>query len=114
MCLQCNLAMSDERVIEDLKECIQNPQYELWNSCSLSHLFIDASGIHGAEARKLSMQLLEGYCAYAEKNPEPLEHRTIFSISETPEQIRQIMTEINEEFEKLSQEKCQNLDRVDI
>jgi hypothetical protein len=61
MCRQCHSGLSDETVIAQLKEALENPQYEKWNTTSLSHMIIAIEGTNGAEAHDLGLQLAEGF-----------------------------------------------------
>jgi hypothetical protein len=62
-------------------ELLKNPGFEKWNSCSVSHLFITYSGVHGWKAQELAGQIIENLIKYLRENnktnvesliPEPL------------------------------------------
>ena len=62
--------MPKEETLRQLRETIENPRYEVWNGTSLSHLFINATGIDGSECRILSLRLLDGYISFMERNAD--------------------------------------------
>lgn len=68
MCLSCHQGLSDEEVISQLKDSIKDPQYELWNETSISHMMISGMGTNGMEAQKLAIQLLDGYVNWKKNN----------------------------------------------
>lgn len=61
MCIKCHRKISAEIVLQQLKDSISNPQYEIWNRCSISHLFLAAIGSDGQEAATLAIKLLNDY-----------------------------------------------------
>ena len=44
----------------------KDPQYERWNTTSLSHLFIILSGVNGEEAKNLAYNHLKGFIDYVD------------------------------------------------
>ena len=61
MCGQCHQALSDETVIQQWKEALENPRFERWNTTSFSHLLITIRGANGEEAHKLGVELGEKF-----------------------------------------------------
>ncbi len=53
--------MSDETVKKQLTESLKNPQFEVWNSTSISHLNIIKSGHNGEENKQMAIKLLNQY-----------------------------------------------------
>lgn len=61
MCLKCHSGISNQQVIDSLRENLTNPKFEVWNTTSIGHLMIVACGYNGLTARKLAMELLSKY-----------------------------------------------------
>lgn len=61
MCRKCHGALSDELVIAQLEESLPNPQYERWNTTSLSHMIIAIEGTNGPKAHDLALELANGF-----------------------------------------------------
>lgn len=61
MCRQCHSQLSDETILTQLTEALKNPEYEKWNTTSLSHICIAIEGANGKEAHDLGVQLAEGF-----------------------------------------------------
>jgi hypothetical protein len=49
-------------------ELLKNPEFEKWNSCSVSHLFITYSGVQGWKAQELAGQIIENLIKYLREN----------------------------------------------
>lgn len=62
MCRQCHSTFTDEQILAQLRESIDDPKYELWNTTSLSHMLICIEGHNGAEAHELGLKLANGFC----------------------------------------------------
>jgi hypothetical protein len=62
MCFKCHPTDND-KVLKDLKEMINTNTYDFdkWNTTSIDHLFISASGQDGHEAKKLSQEILKKF-----------------------------------------------------
>ena len=67
MCGQCHQGMPDDVVVQQLKDALKNPQYEMWNSTSLSHMSLAAMGVNGVEASRLGRNLLVRYIKWSEQ-----------------------------------------------
>lgn len=68
MCLKCHLGLSDEAVLEQFRQAVLCPQYERWNSTSLSHCFIAAAGVSGDDARLWALRALDGFICHIEQD----------------------------------------------
>ena len=53
--------MSDETTKKQYLECIENPQFEVWNSTSINHLIISIMGYNGYEVSDIAYQLCKNY-----------------------------------------------------
>lgn len=89
MCRECHSAFTDEDVVKQLKKIVDNPQYEKWNTTSISHIAIAASGENGDEARTLGLKLLRDYTQWRKSKPNDYmpEHgmETMFIVSDLNE-----------------------------
>lgn len=70
MCKQCHSMFTDEEVVEQLTDHMDNPQYEKWNTTSVSHIGIAASGHNGNDARKLGLILFRNYIDWRKTQSE--------------------------------------------
>jgi len=61
MCLDCHNNLSDDQIQKQLENALRNPQFEKWNSTSVNHMKIAASGHNGLKCKLLAEQLLEEY-----------------------------------------------------
>ena len=46
MCLKCHSGLSDNNIIEQLLNEIDKKQFDKWNTTTVSHMFIIASGFN--------------------------------------------------------------------
>jgi len=69
MCRQCHSAFTNDEIVTQLKETAVAPNYIKWNTTSVSHVAIAASGENGEEARVLGLQLLQGYIEWRKEQP---------------------------------------------
>ena len=67
MCFLCQQNMSDETVKQQILKSIENPRFEVWNSTSISHIFLCLSGFNGYEVAELAYHLLKNYIAWAKE-----------------------------------------------
>lgn len=44
-----------------LTKCMQNPDYQEWNTTSLSHMYLAGSGMNGHVAQGLALVLIDGF-----------------------------------------------------
>lgn len=70
MCRQCHSAFTNDEVVTQLKETAVAPNYIKWNTTSVSHVAIAASGENGEEARVIGLQLLRGYIEWRKQKPD--------------------------------------------
>lgn len=69
MCIKCHKSLSDETVIDQIKESlIDESSYDKWNPTSIHHLLITAIGCNGPVAQKLSVKLLLKYYRWKNNN----------------------------------------------
>ena len=68
MCLECHSHLSDSDVITQLRDSLTGTDFE-WNSTSLFHIYLAASGINGYEAQAVAFELLEKYIKWIKENP---------------------------------------------
>lgn len=61
MCISCHKGLSDEIITVQLQEALKNPEFDVWNETSLSHMAICIVGYNGIECRIMGNQLLEEY-----------------------------------------------------
>jgi len=61
MCGQCHEGLSDKTVIQQLKDTLENPQFEKWNLTSFNHILITIRGANGGEGHKLGVELGEKF-----------------------------------------------------
>lgn len=58
MCKQCHQRISDDVTTEQLREVLDNPRFEVWNSTSVNHVYLSAAGVNGPEARRIALAIL--------------------------------------------------------
>jgi hypothetical protein len=64
MCWKCHQGLSNKIIHEQLTEALNNPMFERWNECSVSHLLIVESGYNGEENKALATTMLDRYLAF--------------------------------------------------
>ena len=74
MCLQCHLGLSVEQVSTQLHEQLDTPGYIKYNSTSISHFIIAASGYNGLDVRNNAITLLNNYNDWLILNPNCILH----------------------------------------
>lgn len=67
MCKLCYDNMSDETFAEQIDVCLSNPEYEKWNTTSLSFMIIGACMQKQPETRAKCIRLLEMYLQWRHK-----------------------------------------------
>jgi hypothetical protein len=72
MCLECHSKLSDNNIREQLLNEIEKKRFDKWNTTSVSHMFIIASGFNGNINKKLAIQLLKDFLEYI--NNKPIEY----------------------------------------
>lgn len=68
MCIQCHQGFSDEDTYNQLNVEPEELKFGRWNSTSLSHLCITASGFNGDKCRELGIKILEDYYKWNKDN----------------------------------------------
>ena len=53
--------LSDETVLKQLQETLNNPQFDKWNGTSLSHVLLAYSGLNGKKVHIVAKQLLDKF-----------------------------------------------------
>lgn len=69
MCLKCHSGLSDNNIIEQLLNEIDKKQFDKWNTTTVSHMFIIASGFNWNINKKLAIQLLKDFLEYINNKP---------------------------------------------
>ena len=64
MCIQCHQHISDEEMVRQLKG---DPQFDKWNTTSISHMIIAGLGVNGEEAITLSINMLTKFLDYKDE-----------------------------------------------
>lgn len=70
MCIQCHMGITDEEITTQLRETIQNPRFDEWNTTSVSHAAIAGTGHNGEEARELGLELLLKFIEWRRTKPD--------------------------------------------
>lgn len=61
MYLQCNSKLTREQINQMFLELLVNPQFEQWNTKTISIILVFAFGYSGCEVRKYAIKLLEEF-----------------------------------------------------
>lgn len=69
MCRQCHNSLSDSQVLSQMKEAETDPHFEEWNTSSVSHVLIAASGHNGTEAADIANKILDDFEIYLKTKP---------------------------------------------
>ena len=64
MCRQCHNNLSNEEVLYQMKEAEIEPNFNEWNTSSVSHLLIIASGHNGKESSDIANKILDKFEIY--------------------------------------------------
>lgn len=107
MCLYCHLGETSESSVRSLRNALENPEFEIWNTTSLSHVLLAVRGLDGSEAHELGCQLIEQfYDWFLGKTNGYWEYFTNYFPSHgfepfpTIKEIRQMIDEAYEFYEK--------------
>ena len=79
MCLKCHLGLSDEMISSQLQEQLDKDtnDYPKYNSTSISHFIIAASGYNGLDVRNNAITLLNKYNEWLTSNPKYILHQSL-------------------------------------
>jgi hypothetical protein len=58
------MGMSDQTILSQLNDSLANPKFEVWNTTSLSHLYLAGLGVNGKEASDKAILLLRRFLEY--------------------------------------------------
>lgn len=62
MCLQCHMTMTTPEYNEQiLKDCLQNPNFQEWNTTSFAHILLSIRGLDGPICHQLASELIEKF-----------------------------------------------------
>ncbi len=93
MCRECHNNFTNGEVVRQLQLVVRNPDFEMWNTTSVSHLLIAASGRNGTHASNLANTLLDNFEIFLQGKPNKYLPRTglepMYSIAEL-QQLRQM------------------------
>ena len=64
MCWSCHQGLSDETIAQQLTSALEDPKFDQWNECSLSHLLIIGAGYNGDDNKGKAIDLLDMYKRY--------------------------------------------------
>ncbi len=70
MCFQCHMGLTDEQITNQLRETVENPSFEKWNTTSVSHVAIAATGHNGEPAREMGLELLLKFIEWRRTKPD--------------------------------------------
>lgn len=68
MCWSCHQNLSNENITSQLENTINDPRFDKWNSCSISHLLIIGTGYNGESNQEKANKLLQRYKNYLLNN----------------------------------------------
>lgn len=64
MCIHCHQRQDPNIIIQQLKAGILNPQFEKWNTTSLSHVLLSIRGLDGDEGHATGLILADMFCKW--------------------------------------------------
>ena len=68
MCRQCHNNISDEEILKQLNECLENPQFDEWNTSSLSHFLVEIERDR-QETKDICNKILADFEIYLKSKP---------------------------------------------
>jgi len=68
MCRNCHDNLSDEEILKQLNEFIKNPQFDEWNTTSVSHLLIEIER-NKDETKDICNKILDEFENYLKTKP---------------------------------------------
>ena len=69
MCYSCHLGLTDKNINEQLLDALNKKTYNKWNTTTVSHILLTASGMNGDINRELALTLLEEFINYVKLQP---------------------------------------------
>lgn len=70
MCFQGHMGLTDEQITRQLRVSLDDPRFDKWNTTSVSHAAIAATGHNGEEARELGLELLNKFIEWRRTKPD--------------------------------------------
>jgi hypothetical protein len=64
------MGLTDEQITRQLRVSLDDPRFDKWNTTSVSHAAISATGHNGEEARKLGLELLKRFIEWRRTKPD--------------------------------------------
>ena len=61
MCFSCHQGLSDDNILNQLKNALSDPQFHQWNTTSFNHIKLAIMGLNGEECHDLAVQLAEQF-----------------------------------------------------
>lgn len=112
MCIDCHKNQSDEDMIDQHRKRIDDPQFERWNSMSLSHLFITALGFNGREGQTICIKIIDNLREWIAAGGET--KSSITSYPPTLDSMDKMIDYIKKyyETEKCQKETKDNIDKL--
>ena len=95
MCLDCHLGLKDNTILEQISDTEVN-NFHVWNSTSINHLLIAASGFNGINVRNVALKILSDYYKWCDKNSD----RHIIPIETLLQRIEYVLNNTTEHHNK--------------
>ena len=70
MCWKCHQFISNEDINQQIKEGLEKKDFNYYNTTSINHIIIVASGYNGDENKQLAIQLLEEFSIFLTTKPK--------------------------------------------
>jgi hypothetical protein len=61
MCLECHSRLTNDQVLQQLLDTQKLPEFNEWNTTSVSHCLLACAGANGAEARELGFSIMDDF-----------------------------------------------------
>lgn len=68
MCRYCHNNLSDETILNELNECLKNPQFDEWNTSSVSHILVEIERDR-KETKDICNKILDNFEIYLRSKP---------------------------------------------
>ena len=69
MCFKCHTGLSDEFIHKELINALDKKNYNEWNTTSVNHMFLIASGLNGYDNKILAIEVLMEFIEYLKTKP---------------------------------------------